>query len=327
MQLTAAGVTGKASTRAGSLPLSLLAAPLNFHILEALASKPSSLGSLRRAGGSPPTTTMQRHLATLARAGVLERTGTDSAGAAVYRLTPVGHGLLAVAAVLEEWLAAAPGDPAALGTADGARTVMALVDGWSAGIVRILAASPRGLSELNRIVRGVSAAALGDCLRAMHLAGLVERAPEPEPPPRYLPTPWLRQAIAPLSAAALWEREAGLDAAGPISRLEVEAAFLLTLPLVRLPAQVNGTCRLAVELPASTGRPAGALVEVEQGRIVSCVTTIQRPAEGWVSGPPAAWLDAVIHGESESLEVGVNDHLAHVLLNALHLALFSPSLD
>lgn len=329
MQLLAGGVTGKAAMRAGSLALKLLAARLNVLILEALATKPGSLSSLRQGGSLPSATTKRKHLAALARAGAVEQSGVDSAGAPVFRLTPAGHGLLGVAAVLRDWLAIAPAGALKLGTAEGSRATTALVDGWSTGIARILAARSRGLSELNRIVRSVSSAALAEYVEAMCELGLIEPVPEPaeETAPRYRPTLWLRRAIAPLAAAARWERDTGLEEAGPISRLEVEAAFLLTMPLVRLQSHLNGTCRLAVDLPVGGGRPAGALVGVKKGHIVSCITTIQQPAEGWVSGSPAAWLDAVINGETEGLEMGVNDHLAQVLLNALHQALFRPVTD
>ena len=113
--------------------------PLNVRILDALAKKSKSLVALRRAGGSPSTTTMRMHMRTLARAGVVERRGRDGfTNSATFGLTPAGQELLEVAAVLKAWLASAPGPELEFGSVDAAGKVSTLVAGWSAGIVRLL---------------------------------------------------------------------------------------------------------------------------------------------------------------------------------------------
>lgn len=314
-----------AATRAGGLALSLLAVPLNVAILEALATSAKSPAGLRRLTGSPPTTTMQGHLRALARAGALECRGdVSSSGAASVALLPSGHGLLDVAAVLKRWLAVAPGGGIELGTAAAGRTVAALVSSWSSGIVRVLAAGPLSLAELGRITQGTGSPSPEHRLRAMRLTGLIEPAPGSERKGRYQPTPWLRHAIAPLAAAAHWEHLTGLKGASPISRLDVESAFLLAMPLVQLPRQLDGTCRLVVEVKAGAGsKHAGALVTIERGQIVSCVTRIHGHAESWVAGSPSNWLYAVIQGQAEGLEAGGDDVLAGALLQGLHSALFA----
>lgn len=309
------------TARAGSLGLSLLAAPLNVVILEALAIRPKSLASLRRDGASPPTTTMRRHLRALTRASAVERRRGGPDGA-VFGLTPAGHGLLDVATVLRGWLAAGPEGALDLGSADAERAVTVLVDGWSAGIARVLAAGPHSLGELDRVIRSAGLSSLERRLTAMRLAGLLERVPGPGRALCHQPTPWLREAIAPLAAAARWERVNQPAGTSPISRLDVEAAFLLTAPLVRLPRQLEGACRLAVEVRPGGGKHAGVLVTVSRGRISSCVTSIQGRAQNWVSGAPPTWLRAVIDGEPENLEVGGDEGLILALLGGFHLALF-----
>jgi DNA-binding HxlR family transcriptional regulator len=323
--------TENTAPRAGTLALSLLAVPLNVAIVEALAKKSKSLVALRRAGGSPPTTTMQMHLRTLARAGVLEPRGKDSfSGVAMFGLTPAGHGLVGLASVVRAWLAAAPEGELELGTVKAGRMTTVLVDGWSAGIVRLLAARPLSGAELGSVLRAFSRSALEKQLTAMRRAGLIEAAPGGDDDEvRYQPTTWLRRAIAPLAAAASWEQMYGLEGASPITRLEIESAFLLSTPLVRLPRQLSGTCRLVVEVQAPGGsKHAGAFVTVGRGRITSCVTLIQGQADSWVSGCPTAWLRAVIDGDAESLDVVGGGPLPAALLDGLHTALFgSPAAD
>lgn len=317
-----------AAPRAGTLALSLLAVPLNVTILEALAKKSKSLVALRRAGGSPSATTMQMHMRTLARAGVLERRGKDRfSGAIVFGLTPAGHGLVGLGSVLQDWLAAAPEGELELGSAQAGRKIAVLVEGWSAGIVRLLAAGPLSRAELGRVLRGLSPAALEEQLTAMQRAGLIDVAPgEDDDEVRYQPTTWLRRAIAPLAAAAHWEQLHGLEGASPITRLEIESAFLLSTPLVRLPRQLSGTCRLVVDVQAPGGsKHAGAFVTAGHGRILSCVTLIQGQADSWVSGCPTAWLRAVIGGDAESLDVVGGGPLPAALLDGLHTALFGPA--
>lgn len=304
--------------------------PLNVAIMEALAKKSKSLVALRRAGGSPPTTTMERHLRTLIRAGVLEPRGKDRfSGAILFGLTPAGHGLVDLASVLQDWLAAGPEREVELGSPEAGRMVGILAESWSAGIVRALAASPLSLPELDRLLRGLSLAALEAQVTAMGRAGLIETVPgEHSELARYQPTPWLRRAIAPLAAAAHWEQLHGLEGASPITRLEIESAFLLSTPLVRVPRQLSGTCRLVVEVQAPGGaKQAGAFVTVGNGRITSCVTKIKGQADSWVSGCPTAWMHAVIDGDAESLDVVGGGPLPAALLDGLHMALFGAVAD
>ena len=68
-----------------------------------------------------------------------------------YELTPLGGDLLEVADSLETWLRLAPDGAIGLdsGTAKGA--VRALVDGWGSQMLRVLAARPLSLTELDKL--------------------------------------------------------------------------------------------------------------------------------------------------------------------------------
>jgi DNA-binding HxlR family transcriptional regulator len=304
------------------LALSLLAVPLNLTILESLARAPKALDGLRRScGASVPT--IRRHLRTLARAAAVERRGGDSPHVA-FGLTAAGRDLLRVATAVRGWLASAPAGELQLGDAAAHRTIKALVDGWSAGILRLLAARPLSLDELERIGRSAGLPERDDRLGPMLKAGLVEAVPGPGRPCRYTPSPWLRRAIGPLAVAARWERRRDFGVARPIGRLDVESAFLLTTPLVRLPGRLSGSCRVTVDIgDADSGRQhASAMIVVERGAVASCVAPSHGRAQSWVSGSAARWLDAVIDGESEGLQLGGDERLASALLDGLHAALF-----
>lgn len=310
--------------RAGAHALSLLAVPLNVHVVTALADEPKSLMNLRRAAGSPPQTTMRGHLRALTEIGVLERRRQNEfPGNVDYELRQPGRDLLGVAHILRNWLEQAPEGSVPLGSVAAKSTVKALVEGWSSTIVRALAARPLSLTELNRLIAGINYPSLERRLGAMRLAGQIEACPSRQRGTPYAVTDWLRGAIAPLAAAARWERRHLAEQTAPITPLDVEAAFLLTVPALQLSADQSGICRLAVEVGNSDEpRLAGVLVSVEEGRVVSCVSRLQGSAAGWASGSAADWLRAVIEGDNGRLEVGGDCDLALSLLDGLHGGLF-----
>ena len=311
--------------RAGAQALSMLAVPLNVHVLTALEEGPKPLIDLRRAVGSPPQTTMRGHLRALTEVGVLERhRRNDFPGPVDYRLARPGNELLAVAEILQRWLAASPEGPLPLGTVAAKSAIKALVDGWSSNIVRALAARPLSLTELNRLISGINYPSLERRLGAMRLAGQIEARPGQSRGTPYAATDWLRQAIAPIAVAARWEREHAATKTSAIGRIDTEAVFLLAVPLLRLAGDLSGSCRLAVEVPNGGGdfNLAGVLVGVREGHIASCVSRLEGDAGAWASGSASAWLGAVIEQDTDRLEVGGDCELATAILDGLHGALF-----
>lgn len=292
-------------------------------MLEALAEGPRPLMELRREAGSPPQTTMRGHLRTLTRTGVLARERqNDFPGSLNFELTPVGRDLHGVAQVLSAWLALSPEGPLELGSSAAKSAIRALVEGWGTNMVRALAARPLSLTELNGLINSLSYPSLERRLGAMRMAGQLARKPGPGRGTAYEVTEWLRQAIAPLGAAARWEREHAPEQTPPIKRLDAEAAFLLAIPLLRLSSDLNGTCRLAVEIGGSNGDSmAGVLVDVREGTVASCVATIRGHADAWASGSAAAWLDAVSEGDGERLEIGGDRRLAQAIVKGLNATL------
>lgn len=311
-------------TRASVRGLSLLAVPLNVSILTALAEGPKRLIDLRREAGAPPQTTLRKHLRALAEIGVVQKRREDAfPGALEYELGPAGPELTEVAAVLGDWLVESPHDSLALGEPRAKGAITALVEGWGTHMLRALAARPLALTELDDLISGVSYPSLERRLAAMRLAGLVEAVPGPGRGTPYAVTEWARQAVGPITATARWEQRHLRERARPLTKHDVEAAFLLAVPMLRLPADLSGACRLSMEVQNGKGPTlAGVLVDVEEGRIASCGSRLEGKAAAWASGSGPAWLRAVIARETDSLEVGGDLQLARSFLDDLHETLF-----
>jgi DNA-binding HxlR family transcriptional regulator len=301
----------------------MLSVPLNVHVLQALASGPLSLVDLRRSVGSPPQTTMRGHLRALADAGILERRRhSEFPGPVDYELLQPGQELLGVASILEAWLLASPEGPIQLGSVSAKSSTRALTAGWSSGIVRALAAKPLALTEISRLLTGLSYPSLERRLGAMRMVGLIEPCQGAGRGTPYAVTEWLRRAVGPLAAAARWERQNLPEATSPIRRVDIEAAFLLTLPLASLSGDPSGFCRLAVDgSNGSQDRQVGVVVKVDRGRIVSCVTRLEGRADASVRGSATAWIGAMLEGDGERLALSGRRRLAVAVGEALHQAL------
>lgn len=319
---------GRVGLRAGAHALSILALPLNAHVLDALADGPRTLIDIRRAAGSPPPTTMRGHLRALEDAGIIERRRRPDFPASVdIELAKAGAALIPVSQITRAWVQRAPTGPIELGTPTAKSVIKALVDGWTTGIVRILAVKPHSLTELSRLITELSYPSLERRLGAMRLAALIEPSPGSGRGTQYRVTAWLRQAIAPLALGARWERAHAADRSRSIRRFDVESALLLALPAVALPADLSGTCRLAVEMrQGGELRPVGVTARVEEGRVVLCRTRLGGEAGAWVSGSTGDWMRAVIRDDKRNLEVGGDCDLVAALLDGIH-RMFSTALE
>jgi DNA-binding HxlR family transcriptional regulator len=300
----------------------LLAVPLNVAILQALAEGPTSLIDLRRGTGSPPPTTLRKNLQALTVLGALERIRrNDFPGSVNYELTKSGGELLEVAAVVSAWLSLSPEGPVALGTTAARSAIKALVDGWSTSILRALAARPLALTELDRLIAGLNYPSLERRLGAMRMAGQVEKCPGKARGTPYAVTDWLRRAVGPLVAATRWELQHLGERAARITDRDAEATFLLALPLVSLPDDHFGICRLVVE-EANGDRFAGVLARVEAGRVVACTSLLRSDSVASAVGPVPAWMPAVMERKMTRLELGGDRAFAAALVEGLSQALF-----
>lgn len=311
--------------RAGTHALSLLSVPLNVNVLKTLEAEPSSLIDLRRDVGTPPQTTMRSHLRTLTEYGILERRRQNQfPGSLDYELARPGREFLGVAAVLQAWLADSPQGPLALGSAPAKKAVKALIDGWSSAIVRALAARPLSLTDLNRLISSLNYPSLERRLAAMRLAGQIEAQPGKTRATPYAVTDWLRRAVAPLAAAARWERRHIPDLTAPISRSDIESAFLLAVPLATASSEATGRCRLTVEVRNGGHEPAlaGVQVSLRDGRVESCFARLEGTVDASISGSVSGWIRALTEKDVDGLEVRGEPQLGWRVLEGLNTALF-----
>ncbi len=328
--MRATGGRSRGKKRAGAHLLSLFTTPLNGFILRALAERPMSPSELRETVGWPAPSTLRGNLEGLAALGALEMRRREGAPHLHDNsLTPLGEELLGVSDALENWLGDAPAGPLELDEGPSKAAIGALVDGWDAAILRWLAPGPLPLVELNDLISDVSYPTLSRRLGAMHLVGQVERCKLDGQRRAYRVTDWLRRAVAPLALAARCELRHLREGATPVSRIEVESAFLLTLPLLRLPEAVAGVCTLSVDTGSSGGRSrlAGVQVEVRDGRIAAYSTRLVENPSTWALGTVESWLNAAVADDSTGLRVGGKaPSLPTSVVAAIHETLNPPAL-
>jgi len=302
----------------------LLSAHRNCLVLRALAEGPRPQVELRRATGSPAQTTLRAHLKSLEDAGAIVKHRRNAfPGSLEYELEKPGQELLAVMDVLESWLAEAPDEPLALGSDAGRAAIKAVAEGWSTAMLRALASRPLSLTELDRVIADLNYPSLERRLSSLRLAGLIEALPANGRGTPYAVSEWLRRAVGPLAAATRWERRHLPQQTAGMARLDIEASFLLALPLLRLSDDLSGSCRMSMEVPnGSERRMAGVLAQVEQGRVHSCSPRLQGESNAWASGSTADWLGAIVEADTQRLELGGDYGLARAMVEDLHGKLF-----
>jgi DNA-binding HxlR family transcriptional regulator len=316
--------------RAGSRALSVFENPLNTRILRAHADGPLRLNELQEKLGFSAQTTLRAAISSLRAIGALdkERVG-GSPYAVATALTPAGEEMLFVADVVEAWLALCPDGPIVPESDEAKGAVKALAGGWSSTLMRVLANRSFTLTELDSLIPDVSYPALERRISWMRATGQIEPVEQEGRGTPYVVTDWLRRAVAPLCAAGRWERRYLENVSAPITDIEVEASFLLALPLAPLRQSAAGTCMLAVQtdlLEPSERVPefAGVTVEVDRGMVLSCAPRLEAEPSTWAIGSPDTWLDVVIDGRLEGLRIGgAQPQLALDLIGSIHFALFA----
>lgn len=314
--------------RAGSHVLSLFANPLNARILRAHTDGPLRLSALHEQIGWSPHTTLRAAVNNLCKVGALERGRNGGRSSAATALTPAGEEMISVADAVERWLAAAPTGPISPNSDEAKGAIKALAEGWNSTLMRALANRPFTLTGLDKLIPHVSYPSLERRLARMRATGQIQAVEAKDRGTPYVVTEWSRRAIAPLCVAGRCERRHLPDATAPITDVEVEGAFMLTVPLAHLPETSSGRCMLAVQTEGNgsqeKGRDlAGVTVEVRQGEIAACATQIHQSPPTWALGTAENWLNVVIDGRFEELRFGgAQPQLAADLVSGMHFALF-----
>ena len=322
-----ASTNGK--VRAGSHVLLLFANPLTARILRAHADGPLRLSALHEQIGWSPHTTLRAAVNNLCGVGALHKGANgDTRPSAATALTPAGVEMIYVAEVIERWLAAAPMGPISPNSDEAKGAIKALAGGWNSTLMRALATRPFTLTGLDKLIPDVSYPSLERRLARMRATGQIEAVEAKDRGTPYVVTEWSRRAIAPLSVAGRCERRHFSATTASITEIEVEASFMLTLPLATLPETSRGICMLAVqtethEIEERSQDLAGVTVEVRQGEVVASTARIQQRPPSWALGTAANWLDVVIDGNLAELRFGgAQPQLAADLVNSMHFALF-----
>jgi DNA-binding HxlR family transcriptional regulator len=316
-----------ARLRAGGTVLSLLASPLSAPILRAHLDGPLRLPDLRERITVATQTTLRGQVGNLRGIGALARRVRNGLPYTVENeLTDVGRGILAVADALETWLARAPQGPIGLGSESAKAAIKALVGGWSSTILRALAARPLSLTELDGVIREVSYPSLERRLSAMRATRLVKPLPGQGRGRPYTVTEWTRRSVGPIAKASRCERMHLPEVTDPPTRVDLEAAFLLAVPLVALPGDQAGSCVLAVDAgvggQASRRHIAGVDLEVQAGEVVSCVSRLARDPQTWAMGTAESWLEAIGSRQIDRLRIGGADPgLVKAVIAGLHASL------
>jgi hypothetical protein len=242
----------------------------------------------------------------------------------VRKATPAGREMPFIAKTLQRWLLRRPSGPMRLDD-DAAEVVLPLITGWCSMVTHALAAGPLSAEEAREALQVAPLELVEALIETMEEAGHVEALPEPgeDGAPHYAVSDWLRMGVAPLAAAARMEHRHPPGDTAPISALDVEAAFRLALPLLKLPRRLAGACALSVELDEGVlDSPSSVTARIEARRVVSIAAGRDRDADAWAAGTAGAWLDAVIDGDTSGIETGGDLRLAGALMKALKRKLF-----
>lgn len=226
-----------------------------------------------------------------------------------------------VAFTLDRWLCNAPHGPLRLASHQGGEAAIGMICGWASKVTHLLAREPLGLDDLDRAIP-LERDHIENQLATMRSARLIEPIPGGRDGTRYRVTDWLREAIAPLAAAARLERHQHHEDTAPPDELDVEAAFRLTLPLLALPVEPSGSCRLAVRMSDDTQAEAGVMAQIEEGHVICCDTQLEDEADTWATGSPIGWMDTLVEPSTAQVEAGGNQELALALVGGLHEKLF-----
>jgi DNA-binding HxlR family transcriptional regulator len=248
----------------------------------------------------------------------LEALGTEP----MHRASSAGKEALFVSFNLKRWLLNSPRGQLRVGMPAAGEAIAALLCCWSATVIHGLAGGPRSLAELNELVEPLDFDVLEEHVKAMERNDQVEARIGPDGTTRYAVTKWLREALVPIAVAGRQEIHfpPPPDDVLPPDRLDVEAAFQLSLPLVALPRELSGTCRLSARLEDDS--LAGVTARVEGGCVVSCESRLDEAAGTWAHGSVIEWLDTVVDPTTALLEVGGDARLAGALIEGLYESLF-----
>lgn len=286
--------------RAGGRVLALLSDGLNVSIVRALARGPVPTLELPGRVGPASRTTRFSRLRSLETLGVISREKRGGLPPVTYcGLSPSGEALLPVVRRFAAWLGSRPADTEGRRRMDDILAIKGLAAGWGTTALRWLAEGPQTVTDLaSRCSPQSTYHDVRWARTALADANLVEMVDRPGRGRPFALSDWARGAVGPLAAAARWERDFLIGAAGVLSPIESETLLLLAISLTGdLPGALSGICMLHVD------DQRGIRVAVDEGRVVFFSPDSQNGRRCSVSGSSEAWLDALVDGRRSGLEM------------------------
>lgn len=314
--------------RAGARVLTLLATPLNSRILRAHVRGSTHSHALHGETSWPPQTTMRNALRDLRDMGALRLSPEQPSQGSAHELAPAGDSMLMVGRSLSTWLREAPFDPIEAESSAAKAAITALAEGWTSTVAREVALEPASLAELAKRIPGLSPSSVERRLVRMRETGQVaaiqDSAGRGKP---YQPTRWLRRGVAPLVMAIRCESRFFADEMQPLLEPDIEALFMLALPLIKLPREANGSVALSMRVGLASGnghlREAGVTVDIKAGKVGALAPGIRDKEMTRVQGDVEDWLRSLVSGGGAGLEYsGEHVELAEAIVEKLGSALF-----
>ncbi len=314
--------------RAGALTLMYVASPMDRGTLRALLAEATTGAQILDELVAPDLDDPDTILAIFSESYLLEPAdpnhppGAPIGPETMMQPTPAGNEVPIVGMVIQRWLDRCPSGPVELGPEAGP-LLAPLLTGWCSTVTHALAAGPLTAVQARDAIQVLDLDMVEARLEAMEEMGHVVALPGPGGEPRYAVTDWLRMGIAPLAVAARMELRHPPGDTAAIAALDVEASFMLAMPLLRLPGELSGSCSLAVDLDEGVaGSPAGVTARIENGLVVSCERGLDEDADAWATGSTEEWLDTLIEPDAKRVRSGGERALPRRLLYELHKTLF-----
>jgi DNA-binding HxlR family transcriptional regulator len=302
----------------GAEVLRLIGYPVVRQVLADLgrrSRRPSEIDFGRRVDVS----TFHRHAPELLAVGAITRRAVPGPPRQVfYSLGPTGAELCAL---IDGWLALLPS-----AQPTDWRGPIGFGEAWAASVTQALLDGPLGLPEIEMSVHlarpGVTGHQIRRLLRNGRRAGfLLSEAPRGQE--RYRLAARGRYAVGELAASTRFERLNMPETAIPIAVDDVVDALRAHLPLLELPAGLEGVCEFAVV--GDPGRRDGvalAWAEVGHGRVVaSGYGRPPRPADTWARGTIGQWMATVIDHRPDGIRAAGERPLGRAVVDALHTPL------
>jgi DNA-binding HxlR family transcriptional regulator len=303
----------------------LLRPELNRALLQALGTRPMSIGDLCAHLMLESDTTLREQLDQLEATSVIERKTEAQAQTAELLLTRAGDDLLSVISLVGAWLGRRPARPLSPESDAAWRAFAALGDGWERSLIQHLLLRPSTRGELLEKIPSLTRGKSKRMLRRLQGAGLLRPLDSDKPVPRYALTVWAREAIAILAAIAHWERAHLPGGAEPIAASDAAIGLLGALPLIRTHPDVSGIGAFTVEAEArepTHGASAVWACFVRGGVSVCRPGSCPKPPDAWVHGRVDAWIEAVVDGRPAALHLGGDRSLGGGAIHGLHEELF-----